>query len=262
MALVPVWADEIEVNGPDRNALKARKQEIRKRVWSLLEQRNVARFPRPIFGRIPNFEGADLAAGRLRRLTVFQEANVVKVSPDAPQKPVRESVLEQRKRLVVPTPRLRKGFLMIDPIELSKIRLPYAATIKGSWEYGKPVQLNNLPKVDLIVTGSVAVSRDGVRLGKGGGYSEIEYGILREFQRVDDETMILTTVHDLQIVEEVPAEEHDLSVDMIVTPTKVIDTVRKRRRPQGILWDEVTDEMLENMPILKELAKLREDKAT
>jgi 5-formyltetrahydrofolate cyclo-ligase len=186
----------------------------------------------------------------------------VKVSPDAPQKPVRESVLEQRKRLVVPTPRLRKGFLIIDPIGLPKNKLSYAATIKGSWEYGKPVELGNLPKVDLIVTGSVAVSRDGVRLGKGGGYSEIEYGILRELQRVDDEIMILTTVHDLQMVEEVPADEHDLSVDMIVTPTKVIDTVRKKLRPQGILWDKVTDEMLEDIPILKELAKSREDKAT
>jgi 5-formyltetrahydrofolate cyclo-ligase len=103
---------------------------------------------------------------------------VVKVSPDAPQKPVRESVLEERKRLVVPTPRLRKGFLMIDPIELSEVSLSFAATIKGSWECGDPVQLGDLPKVDLIVTGSVAVSRDGVRLGKGGGYSEMEYGIL------------------------------------------------------------------------------------
>jgi 5-formyltetrahydrofolate cyclo-ligase len=73
--------------------------------------------------------------------------------------------------------------------------------------------------------------------------------------------MILTTVHDLQIVDEVPAEDHDLSVDMIVTPTKVIDTSEKKRRPQGILWDRVTSEMLEDMPILKELAELRQNRA-
>ncbi len=185
---------------------------------------------------------------------------MVKVSPDAPQKPVRENVLEERKRLVVPTPRLRKGFLMINPIELSEISLSFSATIKGSGEHGKTVQLRDLPKIDLIVTESVAVSRDGVRLEKGGGYSEIEYGILRELQCVDDETMILTTVHDLQIVDEVPAEEHDLSVNMIVTPTKVIDTFEKRRRPQGILWDRVTGEMLEDMPILKELVELRQNR--
>jgi len=234
--------------------LSTKKQEIREHVWSLMEQKNVARFPRPIFGRIPNFEGASDAAMRLRALPIFVDAHVVKVNPDAPQRPLREAVLRQRKRLLVPTPRLRSGFLLIDPVESPGINVGYAATIRGSSKYGKPVGFADLPKVDLVVTGSVAVSRSGVRVGKGGGYSEIEYGILRELHLVDDETPIVTTVHELQIVEEVPADKHDLVVDKIVTPIRIIDTGKGKHRPQGIFWDKVTDEMLEEMPILRDLA--------
>jgi len=233
------------------------KQKIREHVWSLLEENGVATFPKPIVGRIPNFEGAEKAAERLRTLSVFENANVVKVNPDAPQRSVRENVLKQRKMLLVPTPRLRKGFLRMDPSENSRINVALAATIKGSWRYGEPVNLNELPKVDLIVAGSVAVSRSGVRAGKGGGYSEIEYGILRELGLADENTPIVTTVHDLQIVDAVPADEHDLSVDVIVTPTQVIDTFRERPRPRGILWDRVTDRMLEEIPVLKALADLK-----
>jgi len=237
--------------------LSVAKQRIRERVWRLMEQKGVSRFPRPIWGRIPNFEGAEDAAEKLRSLPIFIDARVVKVNPDAPQRPVRENVLREHKRLLVPTPRLRSGFLMIDSAENLRTDVGYAATIRGASRYGRPVALGNLPKVDLIVAGSVAVSRSGVRVGKGGGYSEIEYGILRELGLVDDTTPIVTTVHEFQIVDEVPASDHDLTVDNIVTPSRIIDTGRKGSRPRGIIWDRVTDQTLEQIRILKDLAKVK-----
>ena len=237
--------------------LSTAKQQVRERIWRLMEEKRVARFPRPIWGRIPNFEGAEKAAERLRALPIFADARVVKVNPDAPQKPVREHVLRQGKTLLVPTPRLRNGFLLIDPSEGLSMDVGYAATIRGASRCGRLVGLIDLPKVDLIVAGSVAVSRSGARVGKGGGYSEIEYGILRELQLDDDETPIVTTVHELQIVDEVPTGKHDLTMDVIVTPTKVIDTNGKRPRPRGIYWDKVTDLMLGEIPVLKDLAKAR-----
>jgi len=235
--------------------LSAAKQQIRERVWRLMEEKGVARFPKPIWGRIPNFEGAEKAAERLRALPIFADACVVKVNPDAPQRPVREHVLRQGKTLLVPTPRLRDGFLLINPSERLGMDVGYAATIRGASRYGRSVGLRDLPKVDLIVAGSVAVSRSGARVGKGGGYSEIEYGILRELQLVDDRTPVVTTVHELQIVEDVPMDRHDLTVDKIVTPLGIIDTERRGDRPHGIFWDKVTDRMLEQIPVLKDLAK-------
>ena len=91
------------------------KAELRKRIWDLLMQRGVARFPLPVHGRIPNFVGAELAARRLAELGEYERAELVFCNPDSPQRPVREMVLRDGKTLVMATPRLRKGLLVLEP---------------------------------------------------------------------------------------------------------------------------------------------------
>ncbi|MCC6015362.1 MAG: 5-formyltetrahydrofolate cyclo-ligase, partial [Desulfurococcaceae archaeon] len=85
------------------------REELRYRVWRAMEEAGVADFPRPVYGRIPNFVGATEAASRLTSSEVFRVARVVKVNPDAPQRPVRELVLRSGKLLVMPTPRISRG---------------------------------------------------------------------------------------------------------------------------------------------------------
>ena len=218
-----------------------------------MEDRNIAKFPRPVFDRIPNFEGAEEAARRLQELHIFKDARVVKVNPDSPQKPIRESVLSNRKTLVTPTPRLKSGFLILDPRSVPRSALSFASTIKGAFQYGRQIDLTDLPEVDLIVVGSVAVSLDGARIGKGGGYSEIECGILRELNLIDENTPIATTVHEVQVLEKIPTEEHDIPIDIIITPERIIETKTTYPRPKGIFWKKVTDKMLQDIPVLKEL---------
>lgn len=109
----------------------------------------------------------------------------------------------------------------------------------------------------MIVAGSVAVSRDGVRVGKGGGYSEIEYGVLREIGAVDENTPILTTVHDAQIVDFVPKDVFDLTVNAIVTPTKTIRIENVGERPRGIIWDRLSEERIREIPILAQLKRTK-----
>jgi len=249
--------DSKKGKGVEEKPLKAQveKGQIRERIWKLMENKEIARFPRPVYGRIPNFLGAEEAARKLTALPEFQRTKVVKVNPDSPQNPVREAVLSGGKVLIMPTPRLREGFLVLDPKIISKQAMGEAATIRGAFKYGKPADIGKIPKIDLIVAGSVAVSPDGARIGKGGGYSEIEYGILRELNLVGGETPIVTTVHDVQVVDEAPMEEHDFSVDIIVTPTRTIRVKERRNRPKGIIWEKVTPDMLEKMPILMELRR-------
>ncbi|MCW4026762.1 MAG: 5-formyltetrahydrofolate cyclo-ligase [Candidatus Bathyarchaeota archaeon] len=232
------------------------KDHIRRRIWELMEQSGVARFPRPVFGRIPNFEGSEKAARRLSEQSVFRSAKVVKVNPDAPQRKVRMSVLSSGKILIMPTPRLRKGFIILDPREIPERFLAKASTIRGAFSYGRLCSLKDLPKVDLVVAGSVAVSRDGVRIGKGGGYSELEYGFLRELDLVREDTPVLTTVHDIQIVDKVPREAQDLVVDAIITPTRTIRIKRRSSRLKGIIWELITENKLDDMPVLLELRRL------
>ena len=233
------------------------KEEIRGKIWKIMEERNVARFPRPVFNRIPNFEGADEAAHRLQDLQVFHDARVIKVNPDSPQKPVRESVLSNGKILITPTPRLKSGFLLLNSKSIPKSAFSYASTIQGASKYGKQIDLIDPPRVNLIIVGSVAVSLAGARIGKGGGYSEIECGILRELNLIDEKTPIATTVHEIQILEKIPTEEHDIPIDIIATPRRIIETKTRYPRPKRIFWEKVTEKMLQDIPVLKELKEMK-----
>jgi len=229
-----------------------KKSEIRERIWRLLEDRGVARFPKPIRGRIPNFVGAERAAEKLRELDEYKRASVVFCNPDSPQRPIREHILKDGKILIMATPRLKKGFLILDPMRVHPSVYSRASTIRGAFEYGNLIRVNELPFIELKVMGSVAVSPDGGRLGKGHGYSDIEYGILREVGAISDKTPLATTVHDLQVIPKIPSQENDVPVDIIVTPTRVI-RCPKRPRPQGVIWSMVPKEMMKAIPVLREL---------
>jgi 5-formyltetrahydrofolate cyclo-ligase len=241
--------------------LESLKEKVRKDVWRTLERLNLAKFPRPVFGRIPNFVGAETAVKRLRELLEFQRARVVKVNPDSPQRPARKLVLSSGKLLIMPTPRLKGGFLLLDPKSIPKRAYDEASTIKGAFKYGKPISLNEVPKIDLMIAGSVAVSRDGSRIGKGGGYSEIEFAVLKEVGAISDDVPVITTVHDVQVTNHLPQDEHDVPVDVIVTPSKVIRTQR-RAKPKGVIWRKVTSQMLNDMPVLKELRTISAQRAS
>lgn len=226
------------------------KEQIRTSIWNKMEEEGVARFPQPIEGRIPNFEGAESAAYRLENLEEFKNADVIKVNPDSPQHAVRSMVVNKGKTLYMPTPRLREGFLKITPDDVPPGKESKATTIKHSSKYGKKVEPEEIEDIDLVVAGSVAVSTAGGRVGKGGGYTDIEYAIIRELDL--GKPPVITTVHPLQIVDEIPMEEHDVPMDWILTPEKTIET-KTKSVPPGIDWPQVTEEDMRKIPILQKL---------
>ncbi|XP_038989170.1 5-formyltetrahydrofolate cyclo-ligase-like protein COG0212 isoform X2 [Phoenix dactylifera] len=174
---------------------KTWKWRIRKRIWDLMEAEDIARNPRPVHHRIPNFAGAATAADSLGKLEVFQKAQCVKVNPDSPQKQVRFLTLTGGKKLLTPQPRLRTGFFsVLESQMLSSDSIMEACTSVGAAKYGRPISLDDKINVDLIVIGSVAVDpRTGARLGKGEGFAELEYGMLRHMGAIDDTTMVVTS---------------------------------------------------------------------
>jgi len=117
-----------------------------------------------------------------------------------------------------------------------------------------PVVPNAIGRIDLIVAGSVAVHPTGARLGKGGGYSDLEFALARALGLVDDDTPVVTTVHELQVLDEaIPMTEHDVRLDLIVTPERVIRTPRRQPKPAGIFWEKLSEEELAAMPALAKL---------
>ncbi len=235
------------------------KQGFRERVWGLLEEKSVARFP-GTHGRIPNFTGAEAAAERLAELDEWRRTAVLKANPDSPQLPVRTRALKDGKLVFMAVPKLAepRPFVLLDPARISS-NVRNAASIKGAMKVGRPVLFGQMRKIDLVVCGTVAVNRSGARIGKGGGYSDLEFGLLTEAGLIDDRTVIATTVHEVQVLDEdLPETDHDFRVDIIVTPSAIIRTgASSRQRPTGILWSHLDSEKIAAVPVLAELHKER-----
>lgn len=228
-----------------------RKNDARAAVWKALTDARAARFPFPIEGRIPNFKGAEAAAKRLFTVPPWRDAKFLKINPDSPQKPVRDEALRRGITYYMPTPRLKAGFRKFDPAKIPPEKYGEAAALSTSERWGELVPLDALPRFDAIVAGSVAVTRDGRRCGKGAGYSDLEFAILRELGH--DPVPVATTVHGLQIVDDFPSDPTDLPLSAIVTPDDAIVVARPHPAPAGIDWSRLTDADLDDMPVLKAL---------
>jgi len=227
------------------------KEVIRERVWDRLDAEGIARFPFPPRGRIPNFEGAKEAADRLAEEEAWERAATIKANPDAPQLPVRRRALRAGKTVYMAAPRLAaaKPFLELDPAEVEDVdAAPTVSSVEG---HARSVRPADLPRVDLVVVGSVAVTPDGARIGKGEGYSDLEYALLAERGRVDGDTTVVTTVHDTQVIEDdVAVEIHDVPIDLIVTPTRTTATDTPYDRPSEVFEERLSPEQVAEIPIL------------
>ncbi|MGH3646992.1 MAG: 5-formyltetrahydrofolate cyclo-ligase [Micromonosporaceae bacterium] len=225
------------------------KHAIRQRVWTLLEQERAV--PSGVHGRIPAFYGAEAAADRLATLPVWQAARVVKAVPDKAQLPVRARALAEGKLVYMAVPRLADElpFFLLDPARLNVSPTEAASSVIAA-TIAPHVGVEDMQPVDLVVCGSVAVNRQGVRLGKGAGYSDIEVALLQESGLIGPNTTIVTTVHPMQVLnDELPETEHDFRVDLIVTPDEVIEC-GPPRRPAGLIWNQLSSEKIAAIPVL------------
>jgi 5-formyltetrahydrofolate cyclo-ligase len=234
------------------------KEQIRQKVWSVMQREKVARFP-GAQGRIPNFIGAEVCARLLAEKSYWKRAKSLKSNPDSPQRAIRHKALADGKIVYMAVPRLRnqKPLIELDPAKLKCS--PYtASSIQGAAEFGRLIGLDEIKKIDLIICGSVAVNRRGARVGKGGGYSDLEFALLTENKKISAKTPIVTSVHALQILDEdLPMTEHDIPLSAIVTPGEIIEIDANFPRPKGIYWRMLGQEKIETIPILKIAAATR-----
>ena len=69
-------------------------------------------------------------------------------------------------------------------------------------------------QIDCVITPGLAFDAEGHRLGKGGGYYD-------KFLSRAVNAKKVALAYDFQIVDKVPIETHDVTVDFIITPTKI-----------------------------------------
>ncbi|WP_217241387.1 5-formyltetrahydrofolate cyclo-ligase [Streptomyces sp. AC555_RSS877] len=225
------------------------KQAVREQVWRRLIDGGGA--PADSYGKIPGFYGSEATAEQLATLDEWRRAGTVKANPDWAQLPVRVRALKDGKRVYMAVPRMAspQPFYLLDPKALT-ISPEEAADKKGAAQVARRVGVEEVEPIDIVVCGSVAVNRSGARIGKGAGYSDLEVALLIEAGLVTEKTVIVAPVHELQVIEnDIPETEHDFSVDYIVTPGEVI-ACPNRRRPRGLVWDDLTPEKIAAIPVL------------
>jgi len=197
--------------------LLTRRERLRRRVWHLMENAGVLTFPLDVFGRVPNFIGAEQAAELLAEQPEFERAKVIFVSPDHVLRRVRELVLDCGKVLAVRLIGRNKPALL----QITERRaIKAAAEIDNFFRYGQPLSL----PVDLAVLSSVVVDRLGNRLTPRQEFGDREWQMLVDNGFVHEGTKIATIVHPLQFADDLSkwVVKEDVKAHLIVTPEEVI----------------------------------------
>lgn len=254
------------------------KADVRSRVWD--ELRKVAlpdsRFHFDFSSFIADFEGSQAANDRLLAFVpCFNKASssspssssCVFITPDNCLEYLREKALEAGLKVLITTYGIRRGFWLLDPVDINPALFKYAATLDGMEKLGKPVSLREIVQlqleVGLMVTGTGAINTKGIRFGKGHGYFDLEWAMLYSMGVVGPDTTTAAVVHDCQVLgEELIPEEYDTVCDLVVTPTRVIEADGAGKPTCGILWDRLEVGMLEDIPPLQELKDLHPNQAT
>ncbi|WP_319498268.1 5-formyltetrahydrofolate cyclo-ligase [uncultured Cohaesibacter sp.] len=236
---------------------------IRKGIWQRLKDvaRADVRFHLDFSEVIPDFDGSDVATGRVLALDAFKGCQLAFVTPDNSLTLLRQKMIEAGIPLVMSTYNIRRGFLYLEPAVVPKGAELYASWLEGMEHFAKPVSLEEIARkgrFDFAATGASAVSSRGIRFGKGHVYFDLEWGMFTDLGLMEEKTPVVSIVHDVQVTDEnVIASDLDIAIDMIATPEKLIRVERTERRPRGIRWDLLSKDQILGIPPLAELARIR-----
>jgi 5-formyltetrahydrofolate cyclo-ligase len=240
----------------------------RERIWAELAKvgRPDSRFHWDFSRFIADFDGSDACARTVRNLDCYAGGGLLFITPDNSTEALRAQVMADGRPFLMTTYGIGRGFLYLDPAHVPPAERRYAATLDGMDRYGASVSLRaiaELAPITLLVTGGSAVSRNGVRFGKGHGYFDIEFAMLSQIGAVGPASQIVDVVHDCQVVDgDLAGEDHDVPVDWIVTPTRCLRVPDAGRAPGHIRWELLAGSPLLHLPVMQELAALAQERKT
>jgi 5-formyltetrahydrofolate cyclo-ligase len=239
-----------------------RKGRVRQEVWDALRRvaKPDSRYHFDFAEFIPDFEGSEAALAHLVALPLYEGAALIFITPDNCLEELRAQALRDGKTILVPTYGIRRGFVKLEPADVPEGREEYASWLDGMERFGQHVslaQIQELGRLDFLVTGGSVINYEGIRFGKGHGFFDLEWAMMFQIGVADESTPVIAFVHDCQVAD-VPLQPSpfDTVCDLIVTPSRLIE-VRKPSKPTcGVLWDKLAPGMFEDIPPLQELRHL------
>ena len=235
------------------------KMSARKLVWEQLKGVAIpdSRFHLDFNQFIPDFHDSDIARTNLVELDLYKSANTVFVTPDNCLEGVREQILIDGKTQIMPTYGIRRGFVVVSPEDVGEDMVSYSVCLDNIEKTGHYVSLSQIRdnyKLDILITGASAVNYSGVRFGKGHGFFDLEWAMLSQIGVVSDSTPVIAFVHESQLVDvKLEVDEFDTVCDYIVTPKRVVNVEGHPKPTSGIIWNKLSDGMMNDIPPLQEL---------
>ncbi|NMB03904.1 MAG: 5-formyltetrahydrofolate cyclo-ligase [Tissierellia bacterium] len=125
-----------------------------------------------------------------------------------------QDALAEGKRIFVPYIRSKKeGMLASELKDFSELEIGYFNILAPKEEYRRITD----EQPDLVIVPSVAFSKNGYRVGYGGGFYDRYLGA----QETRSNTIGIG--YHVQVVDEVPVESFDIPIDKLITEEAVID---------------------------------------
>jgi 5-formyltetrahydrofolate cyclo-ligase len=240
-------------------------EQYREQIWAELSKvaRPDSRFHWDFSSFICDFEGSEKCSDQLLELVAITDRGrrQIFVTPDNCLEDFRYKLIQRGIPFVMTTYGIVRGFYRLEPATIPASDHRYAATLDGFDRYSEQLSLRQLQeteKFSLLVTGGSAVSKNGVRFGKGHGYFDFEWAVLSELGLTDSSSVVADVVHDCQFVNEVmPAEKHDVVVDWVITPTQEIHIDQSSRQRGRVFWEMVPGTEFAELSIVAELRDIQ-----
>ena len=190
--------------------MKKQKKELRKKIINerdQLTERDIA-------------EKSRLISEKLFSLQAYRNAETImyfiSFGTEVDTRPMVEETIRQGKVALAPKPRPEERKMIPSRIlDWDNDFIPGAYNIPEPKE--EALRPYNPDQIDLLIVPGVAFDLKGNRLGYGGGYYDRFFALLKPG------TPLVALVFELQVVPEVPVEEWDRRVDVIVTEKRIIN---------------------------------------
>jgi len=165
--------------------------------------------------------GSKNVLSQLKKLPILESAQNIAIYLSADGELNTQPIIEYlwQKKINVYLPVIHpfsKGFLLFLKYD------PNTEMVKNRFNIQEPklnqTQIIPIAQLDLIFTPLVAFDENGQRLGMGGGYYDRS---LEKWFKTGKGAIPIGIAHDCQRVDNIPNEEWDVPLSMIITPSKV-----------------------------------------
>ncbi len=170
---------------------------------------------------------------KLFELDEFQKADIllmyVSFRSEVDTRTCLNDVLSMGKRLILPVVDTRHSALKLYEVKSpSELTPGYMGIPEPDIRENRKVSIAD---VDLVIIPGTGFDIEGNRLGYGGGYYDRLLGYeSRQLANAENHILTVALAFEEQIEDEIPAEPHDIKVDIIITDKRVVRCTLKQEK--------------------------------